>query len=138
MRQTVENCLKKYILQDRSTYRTLCYENDGIYASVAKVVEVARPRIQLKTTPSALPDLFVEVLDKLVEYELVQYWHISIWKCTESIKKNLIGENGMYTKHIHLCTIWVFVWGGSYKFYILNTNLSQIFCVLCTYRFPNS
>ena len=59
-------------LEDRRTYTIQFYRDDGVgFASVAKVVEAARSRIKLETTPSTLADLLVEVLDKLVEFELV-------------------------------------------------------------------
>ena len=59
-------------LEDRRTYTILFYsDNGGRFASVTKVIEAAQTNVLLETTPSALADLLVEVLDKLVEYELV-------------------------------------------------------------------
>ena len=61
-------------VEDRGTYIILFYSDNGgggEFASVVKVIVADRARILLKTSPSALTDLLVEVLDNSVEYELV-------------------------------------------------------------------
>ena len=59
-------------LEDRRTYTNIFYEGESRFASIAKIVEATKSRIELESTPPALAELLQGVLSKLIEFGVVQ------------------------------------------------------------------
>ena len=59
-------------LEDRRTYTNIFHEGESRFASIAKIVEATKSRIELESTPPALAELLQGVLSKLIEFGVVQ------------------------------------------------------------------